>query len=593
MAAISFATGRRTGPEARLLSWLDSLEDEGMSWRGQSQREADRYERLFFGTRQAMSGSVPRFRANVIGPTIRRRNALLTQNKPVFKIEPLAEGLMQTADVLNELAEFAWQDHAFGSAIEEVVDLASVFGAAGAGLPYDQTAAGGLGSITLTPHDPRAVLIDPACSRAADVGSLSTKYVRIESVESIWDIQRQFPGRGMDVKPEATLSAVIKSPLSGRATGSNAGPTSYRDTIKKLQEGPIPRCARRNYFVRDPALTAESRPVFPLGRLIVRCGDVVLSDGTAPFWDGEPNLVWYENRHNFGSVWGQAEVEALRYLQGAINRIGEMFVNNTVLLGNSRVVADSDALSADAINKLNNAEALIITKKRMSQLDWVPPPPMPPHFLQFISFALRLVDYLVGLNDGQLEGRGRIEMRSGVQLEGLQNAAQILIGAMARRLEEFIERLGRKFISRIFQFYQRDRILLSTGPTGQFLTYKLETAKLYAELQTLAQRQAEDEHRPIEQVLLELKQNAGRQFAFRVQPLSSLAQTKVARAQLLMQLVEAVMMPREQVLREVGFNNAPELINKAKAEAAQMAAFMPPPQKRGGGGNKSKSRGPI
>lgn len=579
---------RSRGPEGKLLDWLDQIESEGTYWNGRALRDADRYVRLFFGRRRAADASSTRFRANVIGPTIRRRNSLLTENKPVFKIEPLTDGLQATAQILNELSEFAWQDHGFGSAIEEMVEPASIFGAAGMSLPFDFKANGGAGSVRPIVRDRRSVIIDPGVRSAGDIGPCA-KYVRVESVESIWDLQRDFPGRGMEVKPEPGLSSTVTSPLSPIREGSAAGSTSYRDHIKRLQEGPIPRALKRVYFVRDPALTPEGQMRFPLGRMIVKSGDVILHDGPAPFFDGEPDLVWFENRRDIDSVNGESEVEALRYLQGAINRIGAMFVNNTVLMGNARVVADSDALGNDAVNRLTNSEALVIIKKFGRQVDWQPPPGMPPHFLGFITFALRLVDYLIGLSDGQLEGRGRIEMRSGVQLEGLQSAAQVLVRAMARRMEGFIERLGRKFISRIFQFYRHDRILLATGPGGQFTRYKLESDKLFAEIAEIAARAAEEKGQPFDMVLREHIQNAWAQFAFRVQPLSSLAQTKVARAQMLMQLVEQVMMPRSMVLREVGYNNADELLNEARAEAAQMAQLMPQQPKKGG----SKKKGAV
>lgn len=473
-----------------------------------------------------------------------------------------------------------------------MVELASVFGAAGMSLPFNYGADGGVGSVEAIVRDPRSVLIDPGVSQAKDVGPRA-KYVMTETVETIWDIQRDFPGRGMDVKPEVGLSGTIKSPLTGVPQAADEqGSVSFKDQLKRLQEGPIPRARKEVYFIRDPALLANGEYRFPHGRLIVRAGNIILSDGPAPWFDNEPDLIWFENKRDFGSVWGNGEVEAIRYLQGAINRIGEMFVNNTVLMGNSRVVADSDALSNEALNNLTNAEALIITKKRTANISWEPPPPMPPHFLQFISFAMRLVDYLVGLSDGQMEGRGRIEMRSGVQLEGLQNAAQVLIRTMARRLEEFMERLGRKFISRVFQFYDKDRILLATGAGGQFLKYRLEQKKLFAELNALSEKELEgevlepDEYgERYKEVYKKKIRLVGSQFAFRVQPLSSLAQTKVARAQLLMQLVEAVMLPRDVPLRELGYNNADELIEKATKEHAAMAQLgigAQPAKKKGG-----------
>lgn len=586
--AESFKSSYKLGPDGPLLEWLDSIEQEGIYWRSNALREGDRYERIYQGVRRAGDSSGTRFRANVVGPTVRRRNALLTENKPIFKIEPLTDGLQTTAEVLNEVSDFAWQDHGFVGAIERMVELASVFRAAGMSLRYDQRLNGGLGSIVPVVRDPRSVLIDPATADAKGVQS-EAKYIMIESVECIWDIQRDFPGRGMLVKPDRGVSGTIRSPFNNVSALKEASPSSYRDSLQKLQEGPIPRAIKKDFFIRDPRLRVDGTPVFPRGRHVCRAGDIILSDGPNPFFDGEPDLVWYENRRDFTNIWGHNEVEALRYLQGAVNRIGDMFVNNTVLFGNSRVIADSDALGNDTLNRLTNAEALIITKKRQSSVVWEPPPPMPGHFLQFITFAMRLVDYLIGLNDGQLEGRGRIEMRSGVQLEGLQNAAQVLIRAMARAVEEFIERLGKKFISRVLQFYTGNRILYSIGSSGKTLKYKLEYDNLLSDIRSLAA--SRNGKFPNYQAALSAEiEDAASKFRFMVQPMSSLATTKVARAQLLMQLVEAVMLPRTLVLQEVGFHNSEELIGQAQQEAATMAAMNIPQggaKKRSGGAKKA------
>ena len=57
-----------------------------------------------------------------------------------------------------------------------------------------------------------------------------------------------------------------------------------------------------------------------------------------------------------------------------------------------------------------------------------------------------------GLQDGAMQGKGRVELRSQPQLEGLMQMSQVLIRSQARRLEGFMERCGQKLIGRTFQF---------------------------------------------------------------------------------------------------------------------------------------------
>ena len=87
---IQTAARQRTEPETvekAYLTWLDRIETEGRMWRDAADR--DRWEpnnRIYHGTRSMVSSQ--KWYANIIRPTIDRRNALLTENKPSAKILP-------------------------------------------------------------------------------------------------------------------------------------------------------------------------------------------------------------------------------------------------------------------------------------------------------------------------------------------------------------------------------------------------------------------------------------------------------------------------------------------------------------------------
>jgi hypothetical protein len=572
--------------ERRLLQWLESIEREGKEWRDrQDNGKWDKYIQLYRAERKGPA-TVP-FQADVIPATLRRRNALLTENKPSFEVMPRATGAMATAKVLRESINAWWHQYDMEGAIEEMVSIATPLGAAGMSCPYRPDGDFGMGSCEPVVRDPRATLIDPIVRRPRDLDN--AQYLRFETVLPLWEIQKKYP-RGMLVKADGELFSsgsrrITGSPERASGKGAGSGPTSYRDTIRRLETGPIPRKRVRSYLIRDPQTDKAGQLRFPRGREIVVAGDVILQDHENPNWDGLWDLCWFEVTPDLDTPWGRSDVEALRYLSAAINRIGAQFVSNTILMGNSRVVYDHDALDPATINRLNNSDALLIPKKFSRNVDWQPPVPMPPHFLQFISFAMRLVDYLVGMQDGQMEGKGRVELRSGAQLEGLQNAAQVLIRSAARRLEAFLERFGRNLISRFFQYYQQDRIMLDLGPDGDYQQYQFERAKLDAQMRqnamSLSMDRGELDPEKFQQHFREQMEEAWQSFAFKVQPLSSLAATKVARAQLFMELVEGGMMPRTLLLEQVGFSNGDELMQKAHAEAIKFGPPQPPKKKPG------------
>src|SRR5271163_2453446 len=114
-------TDRKIGDsERRLLTWLESIEREGREWRGdQDQGKWDRYVRLYRAERTGPT-SVP-FQADIIPATLRRRNALLTENKPSFEVVPRATGWMATSKVLHETIDAWWHQYDMEGAIDEMI----------------------------------------------------------------------------------------------------------------------------------------------------------------------------------------------------------------------------------------------------------------------------------------------------------------------------------------------------------------------------------------------------------------------------------------------------------------------------------------
>lgn len=562
--------------EARLLKWLDQIEMEGKLWAKTSGVDCERWISVYNGT-QRIQGN-PKFFGHIIRPTIDRYNATLTENKPVCKILPWRNGLEQLSEMLEKLFDCDWHATAMQRRLESMAQKAAVMGSAGIDCAWNPAGQFGQGCIDPVVLDRRQVIFDPSIRDAADMDK--AMYVRIETIKNIWDIQSQYPGRGMLVTPDLGLSNVNTGDIVTPAQTVNMNvANSFKSRNQKLEEGPIPRKLQREYFLRDPAKDGTGQLRFPRGRQIERAGEVILDDAQNPYWDGCQPVVWFDLKSDMESPWGRSQVDALRYISDAFNRIGNLFVENSILAGNVVVLHDSDAISNETIAKLKNAAAIIVPKKFGRTIEWRPPPPMPPHMMGFMSFALSFIDYLVGLKDGQMEGRGRIEMRSGVQLEGLQNAAQILVKASARRLEDFLERLGQKWLSRVFQFYTGVRLMYQLGNDNDYHKYEFEYGKIQSTFQQILKNDGKDDSKA--ESLKDVMQTAWRQFAFKISPGSSLAANKVAKAQLLAQLAETGRFPFSKVMLELGYDNPDELQQMAQAEIQKYGPPQPPTKKAG------------
>lgn len=560
--------------EKTLLQWLDQIDREGKIWRDSADLSKwEEYLIAYHGRRYTTNQ--PKFSANVIRPTVDRRNALLTEQKPSAKIMPYRDGLGVVAGILEKLFDTQWHQNDLQIACEEMVQVASVLGSAGMDVAWNPAAVHGQGDIEPAVLDPRQVSFDPRIRKARLLDDAT--YVTVETIQNIWDLQRMYPGRGMLVRPERAYSSIeaAQNPAASIISQLSA---SYTERVKRLEDGPIPRTRRREYWIKDPSRRGTGQFKFPRGRKIERANQVILDDGENPYWDAAQPVVWFDLMADIDSPWGRSQVEALRYISNAINRIGNLFVENSVLAGNVTVITDADAITNETRNKLTNAAALIIPKKFGRNLEFRPPPAMPPHMLQFVNWALGMVDYLCGLRDGQMEGKGRVEMRSGVQLEGLQNAAQILIRASARRLESWIERFGYKWLSRVFQFYTGSRLMYQLGDNNEFKQWTFS----YSEIQDAYMKMLQADGKVINnktEALKEMMEGAWREFAFKVRPWSTLSSNRIARTQLLAQLAGTGRFPMSMVLREAGYDNAIELMQEAAQEIQQ---FGPPQPEKGG-----------
>jgi hypothetical protein len=269
---------------------------------------------------------------------------------------------------------------------------------------------------------------------------------------------------------------------------------------------------------------------------------------------------------------------------------------------------------------LKELEEIIIEKTAGRNVQRVPATMPGTVNIQFMQMAQGLVDFILGFSDPQsgAGGKGRAEVRSMPQFEGLQQASQTLIRSQARRLEAFIERVGMKMISRYFQFYTDDRIMVYVDG-DEVKQFELEKATLTKEIVALAQAQIENEQVTMTQdkaeetgksleksiVLMTAEEQseviethirgAWKLFRFKIIPFSSLSSTRMQRAMLLQQLVAAGAIPMDMMLKELGFENAEELVQKALEEKAKVAQLykqmgLPPPGEKPPGQQGGKGK---
>lgn len=549
--------------EIQLLRFLDAIDGEAEASRKEISRDWEENIRQVRGDQWRIKRS-PYFLANIIKNQVRRKIGGLTEVKPQFQVHALRASLEGPSKVLYNSSKAIFDRTSADDALYKATLFGMTMGSAFMSAIYDPI----LDDVDLSFVDPRRVWLDPSVTSGTELDRRA-QYVRLDTILPLTEIRTRFPVRGMLVKPDEKVSAYSdvgsRTRLSVIASVMQAMPKVYRPG-RALRSGPIPRAQIREYWVVDPQLDVLGYPMFPGRRHITRSGNVVLNDEVNRDWDGGIPLEMFEWDTDYDSPWGLHEVGDLRRLQEAMNRMGDSWVRNVLLGSNFRIIADIDAIDPDQWEKLDNEAGLVIRKRPNRQFDYQPPVV---DAAQGIPQALQMLIQLSELLSGVGEST-RSPAQGATALEGLQMARQVLTRSVARRLESFIERIGQKLISRIFQYYTSDRVLMQQGPNRDWITYTYERQKLLQD-DTGKMRSVEE------------RQRMYRDFRFVVTPGSSLATTRVQRTMAMLQMRTATGFTPSvrRILQEADLGDADEMI-KDGLEEAQMLPQPPPPKGRGG-----------
>lgn len=564
------------------------------------------------------AASRPVFLANIISPTVRRKAGLLVEAKPGIDLKPTKNGLTQAADVLKMTSGALLDQNNIQMLLELLSYYFATFGCGYLKAVWDPFANYGTGDVVISAPDPRLILLDPMIRRSTDLNFDTCQFLLEDFVVPFSWVQRRFPKTAGKVDPNYIPK------LETNDTHKMGVYERLIDRLKKKLTGEsdsssVPRCYIQQCWVADARMDKDENLIYPGGRRIYLTGDnVILNPNTDdpsdlrygqanPNWDGLYPYIMFDNEPDLDHPFGHPEVEALRAINEAFNAVGHM-TTRTLIKNVATIIADRNAIDDETMQDLKDLEEYVIEKAPGRSVERQPPAQPSATSMQFMQLMITLIEMYSGLNDGALQGKGRVELRSAPQLEGLQQAAQVLIRSQARRLENGLERLGQLLISRILQFYTDDRIMTYVDE-GQIKSYDFEKEKLQAEIIQMAQKSAEndaaeetkkrlDEGVALENAYVEPKltpekilehvRGAWRLFRFKVVPFSTLASTKLQRAMVLQNLAQAGMISPAMVTKEAGFDNWKDLL-KDLAEYMQFRQQigLPPPEptkpQKGGG----------
>lgn len=428
---------------------------------------------------------------NFIFRSIQSTVPIQVDARPRFEYLPQEPGDMEVAEIINEVAEADWIRHNWGEQLLEVVYDSNVYGT---GLSEME---GEPNKINYESRDP--VYCFPA-PEARDTNRNCPNFVYAEPKDLHW-IKRKYPDKAKFLKAdvaqlmtnERTQNDVrFRSPADRNMVMEGTTPTDPANKDLALYKVLYltPEACSDEYdeeerevidqATGEPKVSGETgetereyiqKAKYPRGRKIVTCAGVLLEEGENPYSDGEIPFDRYVNYLMSREFWGMSEVEQLAGPQRVINKVFSFALDVLTLMGNPIwLVPSSSGVDPDS---LTNRPGLNVEYDGET-------PPQRMEGVNLQPFVLQLFDRISEIFDSI---SGSQDVTRGVQPTGvtamgainsLQEAAQTRIRQKSRNLDFYLQGVGQKYLSRMFQFYSAPQVVRLTGNDGATRYFRMQ-----------------------------------------------------------------------------------------------------------------------
>lgn len=499
---------------------------------------------------------------NFLRQMIERKTSQMTDTKPFITVLPYYDPLQRVADALEDIIASKWAEQSLDMTLTDVIFYSELFGGSGTNTTHNKELLWGKGDSTFELIDPRNLNFDPACTSSYFIDRC--EYVRIDAIKAQSLLKYLYPSHASNIESDAPFDFYTPERKNYDRKGRIIKKVINR--VKGKSNGVIGRSRLREYWIQDRTLSG-GKLVYPGGRHIIVAGGAIVKDEANPYWDGRFPVDFLDWHRNPDSAWGDSELEDLKQLQVLLNKLVAVIIENGIMQSNGIWIGDNNALKPDEWNKLDNVPGLKVKKKPGSELRRESGTVVPPTVFSTIQYLENAIEKLSG-NTEVVSGGAPGEVKSGIAIEALQQAAMAIVRLKARAVESLLERIGQKMISRIFQFEGGDRQMWRMKNDKDFEAFKY--------MSDLLKGKDKDA-----QKFLKDKKSAFKNFLFKVRPGSSMAMNKWQEASLAMQLYQAQPKPlidREAVLDMIDLPNRTEILGRVmaqeKAEQEQAIAMM-------------------
>lgn len=487
---------------------------------------------------------------NFLRQAIERKTSLMTDTKPFIDILPYRDELQDVSEALQEIVISKWSEQSLDMTLTDVIFYAELFGTCGVNTLLDKSLHHGEGDITMHCIDPRNLNFDPMVTAPQYLNQ--SEYVRIEQIQPT-SLLKYLYGND-EIKSDAPVTF-----LGGKRGKGPRGKVIRKVVSMLKKKSAIDRSLVREYWLQDRELV-HKKLKYPGGRHIIIAGGQIVVDEKNPYWDAEHPIDIIDWHRNPDSAWGDGEIVDLKELQLLLNKLIALIVENGLLMTNSIWVGDSDALSPEQWEELDNVPGLKVKKKPRSELRREPPPPLSQSLFSTVAYLESAIEKLSG-NTEVVRGGTPGQVKSGIAIEALQTAAMAIIRLKSRTIESLLERVGQKMISRIFQFESSKRLM-----------WRMKNGQDYEKFEFFREKIIKDKK------MFKNPREAFKDFLFKIRPGSSLAMNNWQKSMIALQMYQAQPKPlidRLGVLETMDWPGRTDIIQRLEIEeAAELEKMM-------------------
>lgn len=473
--------------EKKILRMVDKLLEEHKNYRQRFDDKWPDYWRMFRGDQ--WKEKRPSYRhsevINMIFETLQSQVATITDPRPRIEYLPQEPNDREFAAILNDIAEYDWITGNWGWTYVETVFDSHIFGTGNSSLQFDPEMEEGLGGLDYSSEDCFDIYPCPDARTPNKGGDCFIK----ATPKSLKYIKKHFK-KGKFVKSDiADYNHFDRTDFSQTVTinpNNQLMLSSPGKTDLTADKALLVYCYKRNCeeTIKEESVDEMGQPAtierlkYPNGRLIVKAGGVLLSDGPIPYDHGKVPFQRVQNYINPRQYWGISEEEQLEGPQKIFNKLLSFSLDVLTLMGNPIWMIDTDT-GIDPDNLINRP-GLVVTKEPGTQAVRQEGVQLQPYVLQLIDRLKGWVSDLSGATDVS-KGIRPEGANSGYMVDQLMQASQTRLRQKSRNLDYYLQDLGQQYAGMVLQYRTVPKIYRLTAQDGTRKYFKFHVEKVKGE----------------------------------------------------------------------------------------------------------------